>query len=78
MSKYCLKIILILIIASLIFSCAIFGDPTEIDETTGLTDYEVYEKARIAETAKDQNSKSILSTPGFAKTFIRNLACIVW
>jgi len=53
MSKYCLKIISILIIASLISSCAIFGDPTEVDETTGLTDYEVYEKARIAETAKD-------------------------
>jgi outer membrane protein assembly factor BamD len=53
MSKYRLKIILILIITSLISSCAIFGDPTEIDETSGLSDYEVYEKAKLAENVKD-------------------------
>lgn len=46
MSKYRLKIILILIITSLISSCAIFGEPTEVDETTGLTDYEVLKKLR--------------------------------
>jgi outer membrane protein assembly factor BamD len=34
-------------------SCAIFGDPTEVDETTGLTDYEVLQKAEIVQTAKD-------------------------
>jgi len=53
MSKYRLKIILILIITSLISSCAIFGEPTEIDETSGLSDYEVLEKAKTAEFSKD-------------------------
>jgi len=53
MSKYRLKIILILIITSLISSCAIFGEPTEVDETTGLTDYEVLKKAQTAEFSKD-------------------------
>ena len=53
MIKYRLKLILILIITSLISSCAIFGDPTEVDETTGLSDYEVIEKAKAVELAKD-------------------------
>jgi len=53
MNKYHLKIILILIITSLISSCAIFGDPTEVDETSGLTDYEVMQKAESAENVKD-------------------------
>jgi len=53
LKKNFLKVTLILIITSLISSCAIFGDPTEIDETTGLSDYEVLEKAKTAEFVKD-------------------------
>jgi outer membrane protein assembly factor BamD len=45
--------IYIFIITILLSSCAIFGDPTEIDETTGLTDYEVLQKAKQAEFVKD-------------------------
>ena len=40
-------------IAILVSSCAIFGDPTEVDETTGLTDYEVLELAKSVEFVKD-------------------------
>jgi outer membrane protein assembly factor BamD len=53
MKNYYLKNILILIITILVSSCAIFGEPDEIDETTGLNDYEVYEKAKNAELVKD-------------------------
>ena len=47
------KSFLILIISSLISSCAIFGEPTEVDETYGLSDYEVLDKAKGAELVND-------------------------
>jgi len=53
MNNFFLNRITILIITILLSSCAIFGEPTEIDETSGLTDYEVLEKAQTAEFAKD-------------------------
>ena len=53
MIKLFLKYFLLLIISILVSSCAIFGDPTEIDETSGLTDYEVLEKATTIQSAKD-------------------------
>jgi outer membrane protein assembly factor BamD len=43
----------IFIITILVSSCAIFGDPTEIDETSGLTDYEVMQKVESAENVND-------------------------
>jgi outer membrane protein assembly factor BamD len=45
MFKVSINLLSKLIIAILLSSCAIFGDPTEIDETTGLSDLEVLEKA---------------------------------
>ena len=53
MKKSLYNFINIFIITILLSSCAIFGEPTEVDETTGLTDYEVLEKAKTAEIAKD-------------------------
>ena len=53
MNNFFLNRITTLIITILLSSCAIFGEPTEIDETSGLTDYEVLEKAQTAEFAKD-------------------------
>ena len=53
MNKVLINQINILIIAILLSSCAIFGDPTEIDETSGLSDYEALEKAIIIQNAKD-------------------------
>jgi len=53
MNNFFLNRITTLIITILLSSCAIFGDPTDTDETTGLTDYEVLEKALTAESAKD-------------------------
>ena len=53
MIKLFLKFFLLLIISILVSSCAIFGDPTEVDETSGLTDYEAFEKAKNAEFVKD-------------------------
>jgi len=53
MNKLFLKYFLPLIISILVSSCAIFGDPTEIDETTGLTDYEVLELGQTAQNSKD-------------------------
>ena len=53
MNKLLFHYINILIITILLSSCAIFGDPTEIDETSGLTDYEVMQKAESAENVKD-------------------------
>ena len=53
MIKLFLKYFLLLIISILVSSCAIFGDPKEIDETSGLTDYEVLEKATTVQNAKD-------------------------
>lgn len=53
MNKLLHNYISILIITILVSSCAIFGEPTEVDETTGLTDYEAFEKAKIAEQSKD-------------------------
>ena len=47
------KFFLIISLSISLSSCAIFGDPTEVDETTGLTDYEVLQKAEIVQTAKD-------------------------
>jgi len=45
--------ILLTIITILLSSCIIFGDPTEIDETTGLTDIEVLELAQSASFVND-------------------------
>ena len=53
MNRLFLKYFLLLIISILVSSCAIFGDPTEIDETSGLTDYEALEKAISVQNAKD-------------------------
>jgi len=53
MNKFLLLYINTLIITILLSSCALFGDPTEIDETSGLTDYEVMEKVKDAELVKD-------------------------
>ena len=53
MIKLFLKYFLPIIISILFSSCAIFGEPTEVDETTGLNDYEVFEKAKTAEIVKD-------------------------
>ena len=53
MNNFFLNCIITLIITSLLSSCAIFGEPTEIDETSGLTDYEVLEKAQTAQLSKD-------------------------
>lgn len=53
MRNLSIKYIYIIIITILVSSCAIFGDPTEVDETTGLTDVEVLEKAQNIEAAKD-------------------------
>ena len=53
MNKLFFNRIYILIITILLSSCAIFGEPTEVDETTGLTDYEVLEKALVAQNVKD-------------------------
>ena len=47
------KIILIISLSFFLSSCAIFGDPTEIDETTGLSDYEVLQKAETYFRNKD-------------------------
>ena len=47
------KFFLIISLSIFLSSCAIFGDPTEVDETTGLTDYEVLQKAEIVQSAKD-------------------------
>jgi len=47
------KIFLIISLSILLSSCAIFGDPTEVDETTGLTDYEVLQKAENIQNVKD-------------------------
>ena len=53
MNNLFLNRIITLIITILLSSCAIFGEPTEVDETSGLTDYEVLEKAQTAELVKD-------------------------
>ena len=53
MIKFYLKYFFTLIITILLCSCAIFGEPTEIDETTGLTDYEVLQLAYTVENAND-------------------------
>lgn len=53
MIKSLIKYFNILIITILLSSCAIFGDPTEVDETLGLTDYESLQKAKTSENAKD-------------------------
>jgi len=53
MKKYFFRIFFFLIISSLVSSCAIFGEPTENDETTGLTDYEVLELAMTIQNNKD-------------------------
>ena len=53
MNNFFLNRITTLIITILLSSCAIFGEPTEIDETSGLTDYEVLEKAQTAQLSKD-------------------------
>ena len=53
MNNFFLNCIITLIITILLSSCAIFGEPTEIDETSGLTDYEVLEKAQTAQLSKD-------------------------
>lgn len=45
--------LLLTIITILLSSCIIFGDPTEIDETTGLTDIEVLELAQSASFVND-------------------------
>ena len=47
------KFSLIISLSIFLSACAIFGDPTEIDETTGLTDYEVLKKAENVQNAKD-------------------------
>jgi outer membrane protein assembly factor BamD len=47
------KFFLIISLSMFLSSCAIFGDPTEVDETTGLTDYEVLQKAENIQNAKD-------------------------
>lgn len=44
---------IIISLSFLLSSCAIFGDPTEIDETTGLSDYEVLRKAESYFQNKD-------------------------
>jgi len=53
MNKLFLNHIYTLIITILLSSCAIFGDPTEIDETTGLTDNEVLQLAESATLVND-------------------------
>ena len=53
MNSLLIKHLYILIITILLSSCAIFGEPTEVDETYGLTDYEVFDKAKTAEFVKD-------------------------
>ena len=53
MKKITFNLLLIVILSILISSCAIFGDPTEVDETMGLTDYEVLEKAKSIENVND-------------------------
>jgi outer membrane protein assembly factor BamD len=47
------NVILMFIVSILLSSCAIFGDPTDFDETTGLTDYEVLQKAENYSANKD-------------------------
>ena len=47
------KFVLIISLSFFLSSCAIFGDPTEIDETLGLNDYEVLQKAESVQNAKD-------------------------
>ncbi len=53
MKKTTFNILIILILSILNSSCAIFGDPTEVDETLGLNDYEVLEKAKSVENVND-------------------------
>jgi len=48
-----IRFVLIISLSFLLSSCVIFGDPTEVDETTGLTDYEVFQKAENIQNAKD-------------------------
>jgi outer membrane protein assembly factor BamD len=48
-----IRFVLIISLSFLLSSCVIFGDPTEVDETTGLTDYEVLQKAENIQNAKD-------------------------
>jgi len=47
------KTLISFIITILLSSCAIFGEPTEIDETTGLSDVEVLDKAEGYARNKD-------------------------
>jgi len=82
MNKFIMIYIQTLIIAILVSSCAIFGDPDEIDETSGLTDYEVYDKAKNAEYAKDwpraisiyEKAEKKFPNSKFAPQFKLNLA----
>ena len=82
MNKLLLKLSLSVIITILISSCAIFGEPTEIDETSGLTDYEVLQKARAIENVKDwpraitvyEQAEKKFPNSKFAPQFKLNLA----
>ena len=83
------KFSLIISLSIFLSACAIFGDPTEIDETTGLTDYEVLKKAENVQNAKDwprvikiyETIKAGIVTPGFIlelKTKIEAQKKIEW
>src|SRR6056300_1285563 len=54
MYNFSMQINKIIISLSIFLSaCVIFGDPTEIDETSGMSDYEVLQKAEAVANAKD-------------------------
>jgi len=48
-----IKFSLIISLSIFLSACVIFGDPTEIDETSGMSDYEVLQKAEAVANAKD-------------------------
>jgi len=52
-STITIKFLLIISLSIFLSSCIIFGDPTEVDETTGLTDYQILQKANLAQETKD-------------------------
>jgi outer membrane protein assembly factor BamD len=82
MNNFFLNRIATIIITILLSSCAIFGEPTEIDETSGLSDLEVMEKAKTAELVKDwpraisiyEKAEKKFPNSKFAPQFKLNLA----
>ena len=67
-----MKYILILTFTLLLNACAIFGDPTEIDDTKGLSAERIYQMGAEKMTDKDYGFGIIFIGHFFSRTHLSN------